>query len=106
MCIRDDRGIYRGKIADDSDRRLLLSKVSNLKGSIFGRIFIHRDLTYIQRQELFNRRRDNSGAPPPNAQARGPAPAAAAAVEGGGSNDDNGEDGASDVATPNAPNPN
>ena len=61
-CIRTidvSKGIFRGDV-EDPDRRLLLNKVSKLKNSQFNSIFISKDLTYQQRQELFQRRRKRS----------------------------------------------
>lgn len=49
------RGIFRGDVADP-DRRLLLSRVSRLKNSEYRNVFVTRDLTYQQRQDLFRRR--------------------------------------------------
>ena len=41
---------------DAQDRKMILQEARNLKGSRFGDIYVHRDLTYSQRQELRNRR--------------------------------------------------
>ena len=55
--IPSETDLYRGKIKDDSTRKLILDKAKNLKGSTqFGSVFIRRDLTYNQRMELRARR--------------------------------------------------
>lgn len=52
-----DTGLFRAKIPDPDQRNTLLSSVNRLKDSEeFKHVFIHRDLTYNQRQELRSRR--------------------------------------------------
>ena len=56
-CVDQDKGIYRATVLNDDDRRTLLSQCYKLKQSdTYKHVFIHRDLTYKQRQELFQRR--------------------------------------------------
>ena len=55
--IPSETDLYRGKIKDDSTRKLVLDKAKILKGSAqFASVFIRRDLTYNQRMELRARR--------------------------------------------------
>ena len=49
-------GLYRGKILNESDRKLVLDKAKTLKGTNYDRVFIRRDLTYNQRCALKARR--------------------------------------------------
>lgn len=60
VCIHRERGIYRATISHDSDKRELLSNTNKMKNSSFNNIFIHRDLIYNQRQELYHRRNTNN----------------------------------------------
>ena len=56
-AIRGCRGMFRAKILDDLKRQDLLSAVAGLKDSSdFRTMYIHRDLTYNQRQTLRLRR--------------------------------------------------
>ena len=55
--IPSETDLYRGKVPDDSVRKLILEKAKVLKNSTqFGSVFIRRDLTYNQRKELRARR--------------------------------------------------
>ena len=54
--IPDHPELIRGKILDEGKRKLVLEKAKTLKGSRFDGVFIRRDLTYAQRQELKVRR--------------------------------------------------
>ena len=55
--IPSETDLYRGKVLDDSVRKLILEKAKSLKDSAqFGTVFIRRDLTYNQRKELRSRR--------------------------------------------------
>ena len=49
-------GLYRGKILDEIDRKLVLDKAKSLKGTDYDRVYIRRDLTYNQRSVLKARR--------------------------------------------------
>ena len=50
--------IYRARILDSQKRRDLLAKSVELRNSDqFKRIYINRDLTYLQRQDVINRRK-------------------------------------------------
>ena len=56
FCIDRDKGLYRAKFASDEVRSNILNCAKRLKGSEYDGIYINRDLTYIQHQELFARR--------------------------------------------------
>lgn len=57
VCISREKGIFRGKVPNMEDRKCLLAASPNLKQSDrFPSLYIHRDLTYRQRQELRARR--------------------------------------------------
>ena len=75
--IPDHPELCRAKILDEGKRKLVLEKAKTLKGSRFDGVFIRRDLTYAQRQELRLRREkqnqeageqhpSSAAAPPPN----------------------------------------
>ena len=50
--------LYRGSIPNAEHRRALLLKVHELRNSAeFASVYVHRDLTYQQRQDLLARRR-------------------------------------------------
>ena len=52
-CINSQSGMYRVKVRDESVRRSILQNASKLKDSQnFKQIYISRDMTFIQRQEL------------------------------------------------------
>ena len=56
-CIDPIKGIFRATVLDDDDRRNLLSQCYKLKQSdVYKSVYIHRDLTYNQRQELYRKR--------------------------------------------------
>ena len=57
ICINRDKKLYRLKVTNSEARKSVLDKARNLKGSQFDGVFISRDLTYIQRQDLARRRR-------------------------------------------------
>ena len=48
--------LYRAKILNINDRKLLLDRAKNLRGTRYDKVFIRRDLTYAQRAELRERR--------------------------------------------------
>ena len=53
-----ERKLFRGKISDDDKRKELLMVASKLKSmSGFENVYVQKDLTYRQRQELSERRR-------------------------------------------------
>ena len=53
----NNTGLYRAVIVDAEIRRALLLKAQELRNSEeFSRVYVNRDLTFQQRQELFNRR--------------------------------------------------
>ena len=56
-CVNVEKHIFRAKILDDKHRGELFSKAKILKDiPECSNLFIHRDLTYNQRQVLFERR--------------------------------------------------
>ena len=57
VCINRERGIFRGKVPNIDDRKSLLAACYKLKHSdMYSSLYINRDLTYRQRQELRARR--------------------------------------------------
>ena len=54
--IKDHPELCRGKIMDSEQRALVLDKAKTLKGSQYDHVYIRRDLTFNQRQELKARR--------------------------------------------------
>ena len=68
VCISAEKKLFRFKMDDQVARADLLRKSSCLKNSIFSGIFINRDLTYVQRKELFKRRQDRRSDVQNNAQ--------------------------------------
>ena len=48
--------LFRAKILDDDHRKLVLDRAKNLRDTEHAHIFIRRDLTYAQRNELRERR--------------------------------------------------
>lgn len=48
--------IYRAKIMNANNRKLVLDNAKNLRGTRYDKVFINRDLTYAQRGELRERR--------------------------------------------------
>ena len=59
-CINREKNLFRGKITSSDDRRELLENAKTLKNSRYSGIYINRDLTYNQRQELFSRRMERN----------------------------------------------
>lgn len=49
-------GLYRGKILNENDRKLVLDRAKTLKGTDYDRVYIRKDLTYNQRCALKVRR--------------------------------------------------
>ena len=57
QCTDQAKGFYRANIPNDDDRCLLLNQTKRLKEhESYKTVYIHRDLTYTQRQEWFRRR--------------------------------------------------
>lgn len=48
--------LYRAKVLNINDRKQLLDRAKNLRGTPYDKVFIRRDLTYAQRTELRERR--------------------------------------------------
>ena len=65
MKIKDHPDLCRAKIMNDEHRSLVLDKAKTLKDSEFDHIYIRRDLTYTQRQELKMKREKSSSHAPP-----------------------------------------
>lgn len=91
-CISHDKGVSRAKIADHQDRRSLLSVTDKFKQSpSFGYIYVHRDLTFQQKEELRSRRAavrvsgrgETSGAASGGGGSSDRAPAAAGVIRAG-----------------------
>ena len=59
--IPSETDLYRGKVSDDELRKCLLDRAKQLKSSPqYGSVFIRRDLTYHQRQEMKAKRAAHS----------------------------------------------
>ena len=56
-AIPNHSGVFRAKILNEDHRKLVLEKAKNLRDTSFHSVYVSRDLTYIQRSELFNRRK-------------------------------------------------
>ena len=57
FCINSDKCIFRVTLEEKEARAAILSSAKNLKNNpLFRRIYISRDLTYMQRQELMLKR--------------------------------------------------
>ena len=53
--------LFRAKILDDDNRKLVLERAKTLKDTEYNSVFIRRDLTYAQRKELRERRAQRVG---------------------------------------------
>ena len=53
--------IFRAKVVDDAQRKLILDSAKRLKGSAHDCVYISRDLTYAQRADLYQRRQSRQG---------------------------------------------
>ena len=83
VCIDPRKGLYRGKVTDNDDRRAIVSESRKLKQSDnFKSVFIHRDLTYKQRQALRARREASGGGQQQQPAGQHPSPGAEAPGEG------------------------
>lgn len=56
VCIDQDKKLYRAKVGSDEIKKKLLDNASSLAQSNFRNVYVNRDLTYVQRQELKRRR--------------------------------------------------
>ena len=56
VCISREKKLYRAKIQNTEQRKNLLTNAKELKDSRYNYVFINRDLTKAQRNELFKRR--------------------------------------------------
>ena len=62
VCIDREKGIFRGKVTNMEDKKSLLAASRKLKQTArFSLIYVHRDLTYRQRQNLRARREAANG---------------------------------------------
>ena len=60
-CINLEKGMYCCNIERDEDRKKYLRESHKLKGTRqYDKVYVHRDLTYNQRQELQLRRARNA----------------------------------------------
>ena len=50
--IRSDTDLFRGNVHDNRMRRMILDEAKHLKDSEYSHVFIRRDLTFLQREEL------------------------------------------------------
>ena len=72
FCIDSGRGIFRLKVLDREDRIAILSNAKNLKNiDQLRNVYISRDLTYSQRQELFKKRSEARSQAQSNSQLTG-----------------------------------
>ena len=72
FCIDSGRGIFRLKVLNREDRIAILSNAKNLKNiEQFKNVYISRDLTYSQRQELFEKRSEARSRMQSNSQLTG-----------------------------------
>ena len=55
VAIPNHQDLYRAKILNEEHRRLILTRAKSLKGTEYGQVYIRRDLTYKQRQEIRDR---------------------------------------------------
>lgn len=55
VSIPNHQDLYRAKVLNEEHRRLVLTRAKSLRDTEYGQVFIRRDLTYKQRQELRNR---------------------------------------------------
>ena len=53
--IPNHQDLFRAKILNEENRKLVLTRAKSLRDTEYGQVFIRRDLTYKQRQELRNR---------------------------------------------------
>lgn len=58
--IPNNQDLFRAKILNEEHRKLVLTRAKSLRDTEYGHIFIRRDLTYKQRQEMKNRLQTNS----------------------------------------------
>ena len=58
--ITNHSDLYRAKILNEEHRRLVLDRAKRLKDTEHATVFIRRDLTYIRRKELRERRAQRS----------------------------------------------
>ena len=60
VAIPNNQDLLRAKILNEEHRKLVLTRAKSLRDTDYGHVFIRRDLTYKQRQELKNRLQTNS----------------------------------------------
>ena len=61
VSIPNHTDLFRAKIMDEDDRKLVLEKAKTLKDTEHNDVFIRRDLTYAQRKDLRERRAQRIG---------------------------------------------
>ena len=83
VAIPNHADLFRAKVPDDEQRKRLLDKAKELKHSErYKTVFIRRDLTYAQRQELMARRQIRASAAASQGDGAAPQGRAAAPVQG------------------------
>ena len=55
--VRINENLFRGTIGNVEDRMKLLTESNKLKGTVYDSVYIQRDLTYMQRQQVIASRR-------------------------------------------------
>ena len=64
VCVSETNSIFRVKLQDMDSKYAIISNAKNLnRNDNFKQVYISRDLTYIQRQELAVRRAGSNGTP-------------------------------------------
>lgn len=61
VAIPNNQDLLRAKILNEEHRKLVLTRAKSLRDTDYGHVFIRRDLTYKQRQELKHRFQTNPG---------------------------------------------
>ena len=64
VCIDQAKKVYRAKVGSDAVKKKLLDNAPSLAQSNYRHIYVNRDLTYVQRQELKRRRQSRRSAQP------------------------------------------
>ena len=70
VCISREKCLFRIKVNDDQAKKNLLDNAKLFRNSTFPNVYINRDLTYKQRQELRARRMKRNGGPSTNSQSQ------------------------------------
>lgn len=62
VCIDGDKKMFRAKVGSDAIKKKLLENAPSLAQGNFRNVYVNRDLTYVQRQELKRRRESRRSA--------------------------------------------